>query len=84
MPEAARETDPDTGGASIDGGTAQSVLINGFPAAIVGSTLTQHPGGSIQTGSSGVLVEGFEMARVGDPTSCNHTISSGSPDVEVG
>lgn len=84
MPEAARETDPDTGGASIDGGTAQSVLINGFPAAVVGSTISQHAGGSITSGSSSVIVEGFEMARVGDSTSCNHTIASGSPDVEVG
>ena len=84
MPEAARETDPDTGGAPIDGATAQSVLINGLPAAILGSTLTQHPGGTITSASDSVICEGQPLARVGDSTSCNHMISSGSPDVEVG
>jgi uncharacterized Zn-binding protein involved in type VI secretion len=84
MPEVARQGDPDTMGAQVDGAYAESVLINNLPAAIVGSILSSHPGGSVVSGSDSVICENQPLARVGDPTSCNHSITAGSPDVEAG
>ena len=90
MPAAARLTDPDSSNGSIVGGTIDSVLINGSPAAVVTSIDSSHapytgPHGAatIVAGSDTVFVEGLPLARVGDPLSCGHSISVGSPDVEV-
>lgn len=94
MPAVARQTDPDTSDGSIVGGTAQSVIINGLEAAVVGSVDSSHsPYGpahppheaaSIVAGSDTVFVEGLPLARAGDPLSCGHSIATGSPDVEAG
>ena len=93
MPAAARLTDPDTSDGHISGGTVDSVLINGLPAAVVtsidsshapyGPPHPPHEAATIITGSDTVLVEGLPLARVGDPLSCGHSIGVGSPDVEV-
>ena len=93
MPAAARFGDPDTSDGSIIGGTIDSVLINGFPAAVVtsldsshapyGPPHPPHEAATIVAGSDTVFVEGLPLARVGDPLSCGHAISDGSPDVEV-
>ena len=93
MPAAARLTDADTSDGSIASGTIDSVLINGLPAAVVGSVDSPHsPYGdphpphavaTIGAGSDTVFVEGLPLARVGDPLSCGHSVAVGSPDVEV-
>ncbi len=72
---------------TVDGGTSGDVLIEGQPAATVGSTATNSPphvpqGGSFQTppsntgsilaGSATVLINGSPAARMGDAaTTCN-------------
>lgn len=93
MPAAARLGDADTSDGSIASATIDSVLINGQPAAVVGSIDSAHaPYGpphpphaaaSVVAGSNTVLVENIPLARVGDPLSCGHSIGDGSPDVEV-
>jgi uncharacterized Zn-binding protein involved in type VI secretion len=93
MPAAARLGDADTSDGSISSGTIDSVLINGQPAAVVGSVDSSHaPYGNphppheaatVVSGSDTVLVENIPLARVGDPLSCGHSIGDGSPDVEV-
>jgi uncharacterized Zn-binding protein involved in type VI secretion len=73
----------------LQGGLAPSVLIEGKPAAVIGSTsphtsghLPTPPGtsfqkppsnsGTVQTGSSTVLIEGKGLARNGDTViTCN-------------
>jgi len=66
----------------ISGGLSDDVHIEGVPAAVVGSTATNTPAhvptagpfqkppsnqGTIQTGSSSVLINGKPAARDGDP-----------------
>jgi uncharacterized Zn-binding protein involved in type VI secretion len=89
-------------------GLSTDVLIDSLPAAVAGSVAQNLPphlpppgtsfskpptnSGRVVTGSSGVLVNGKPMARVGDPVlTCNDpadlpagTIAAGSPDVMVG
>lgn len=94
MPAAARLTDPDTSDGAISGGTIDSVLINGLPAAVVTSVDSPHsPWGpphpphdaaTVVAGSDTVFVENLPLARAGDPLSCGHSIADGSPDVEAG
>ncbi|CAB4129727.1 COG4104 Uncharacterized conserved protein [uncultured Caudovirales phage] len=91
---AARQSDPDTSDGSIVGGCISSVLINGLPAAVVGSVSSPHsPWGSphpphdaatVVSGSSTVIVGGLALARAGDPLSCGHAIASGSANVIAG
>ena len=72
---------------TITGGCSTNVLIDGKPAAVVGSTATNNPphvpqGGSFQTpptnsgtvlqGSTSVLINGKPAARINDPVqTCN-------------
>lgn len=92
----------------ITAGTSTDVMVDGRPAAVVGSTAQNAPphlpppgtsfskppsnSGRVVMGSSTVLVNGKQMARLGDtvmtcgdpvdaPTSA---ITAGSPDVLVG
>jgi uncharacterized Zn-binding protein involved in type VI secretion len=93
MPAVARQGDIDDSdsGGDITGSTVASVLINGMPAAVVGSLVSPHaPWGSphppheaatIAAGSNTILVDGMALARVGDPLSCGHSILTGSDDV---
>lgn len=96
MPAAARLSDNDTSDGSIASGVSNDVIINGQGAAIVGSVESSHApyspsskhkpheAATITSGSSTVIVNGQAMAYVGSDLSCGHTISSGSPDVEIG
>lgn len=91
---AARQTDPDTSDGNIVSGCIASVLINGLPAAVVGSVSCPHsPWGSphpphdaavVVSGSSSVLCNGIPLARAGDPLSCGHAIAVGSANVVIG
>ena len=38
----------------------------------------------IASGSSTVLINGLQAARVGDPIDCGGSVASGSPDVIIG
>jgi uncharacterized Zn-binding protein involved in type VI secretion len=95
MPGAVRVGDPNTaGGLMLNGAT--SVLINGRPAAYLGSKYSPHPccgakgcppthcKGSVMLGSSSVTVEGKPLTYVGAPDLCGHTRARGSTDVVVG
>ena len=95
MPAAARVGDPDNSdGVLLSSGAAQTVRINGIPAALVG-TVDQshspygpphppHDAATVTQGSSTVRIEGIPAARQGDPLSCDHAIAQGSPDVNIG
>jgi uncharacterized Zn-binding protein involved in type VI secretion len=94
MPAAARQGDPDTSDGAITSATESTVLINGQPAAVVGSMNRDHaPYGRphrphvpnpIVSGSSTVFFGGKAAARAGDPFQCGHKVASGSPDVDIG
>ena len=62
-----------------------SVLIDGQPAATVGSICTcMGPPDAIAMGSSTVYVGGQPVARVGDMTVHGGVIMAGSPTVDIG
>ena len=94
MPAAARLNDPDSSDGAITGACATTVMINGSPAAVVGSMNRDHaPYGPphpphvpnpIVSGSSTVFFDGKPAARVGDPFACGHVVSAGSPDINIG
>ncbi len=67
---------------------ANSVFIEGMPAAHLGSMVSPHPYGdhihtvSIVTGSNSVFVEGKPLARLGDQAGCAvHKITSAASSV---
>lgn len=64
----------------VDGST--SVLINGKPMALQGST-TAH-GNTIVTSQNKVLAEGRPVARSGDGTAFGPMVQSGGDDVCLG
>ena len=77
----------------ITGGCSGDVLINGIPAATVGSITTERDGccgsssGSIAVGSSSVFINGKPAARNGDALAAHSgsgSVSSGSSDVLIG
>jgi len=70
-----------------------NVLINGIPAATVGSMVSVHCAlyhpfpchpGSIAGGSSKILVNGKPIARMGDRSGCGGIIIKGSMNVIAG
>jgi uncharacterized Zn-binding protein involved in type VI secretion len=62
-----------------------TVLIDGQPAAVVGSVCTcVGPPDAIAMGSSTVYIGGAPAARVGDPTVHGGAIVAGSPTVVIG
>lgn len=84
---------PEAFSGEISGGCSNDVLINGIPAAVVGSTTTERDSccgnsqGVIATGSGTVFVNGKPAARIGDalaPHSGTGQISAGSGDVSIG
>lgn len=93
MPAAARQGDPDTSDGNIVGDTSPDVIINGQPAALLGSLESPHaPYGSphpphknatITSASGSVIVNGKGLAYAGSDLSCGHAIASGSPDVDT-
>ncbi len=96
MPPAARITDlhtcpamtgpvPHVGGPIIPPGSAPTVLINGLPAATVGTMATcVGPPDMIVTGSATVFINGMPAARMGDQTAHGGVIVLGSPNVIIG
>ena len=77
----------------INGGCSSNVFINGLPAAIVGSTTSEHDvccgtnSGKVSAGSHKVFINGKPAARKGDalsPHSGTGYISSGSGNVFFG
>jgi uncharacterized Zn-binding protein involved in type VI secretion len=81
-------------------GTSTDVLVNGLPAAVVGSVAANVPPhlptggtfqkpptnqGSVLTGSTTVLVNGKGFARLGDPvTTCNDPADAPTSQVAAG
>lgn len=91
MPGVARLTDSNTTGGVVSSGTADTVLVNGLPCAVVGSVISPHaPWGiphpphiapTITAGNDTVIVEGKPIAIQGSPNSCGHSIITSSEDV---
>lgn len=76
---------PHVGGPVLPAGSVPTVLINGLPAAVVGTMCTcAGPPDSIALGSLTVLIGGKQAARMGDTTSHGGMISVGSPTVLIG
>lgn len=76
---------PHVGGPVMPVGSVPTVLINGQPAAVVGTMCTcAGPPDSIAFGSLTVLIGGQQAARMGDSTSHGGLISVGSPTVLIG
>lgn len=84
---------PETFSGEISSGCSGDVLINGMPAATVGSVTTERDSccgsskGAVAAGSSTVFINGKPAARQGDalaPHSGSGKISAGSPDVFIG
>jgi len=94
MPGAARLGQEMAGlGGMVTFPVACSVLVNGNPAAHLGSICLPHPSFKkgphkipvpVIKGSCSVLVEGKPMARAGDIAACGCSLVIGSCDVQVG
>jgi uncharacterized Zn-binding protein involved in type VI secretion len=87
MPGASRVNKDKAGPGAILSGSSD-VLIEGEPAAFVGSTITPHGSGPhsssrVIEGSSTVFINGKSAARQGDKTSCGHVLT-GSSTVLIG
>ena len=77
----------------ITGGCSADVLINGIPAATVGSSTTERDGccgssqGAVAAGSGTVFINGKPAARLGDALAAHSgsgAISGGSGNVLIG
>lgn len=72
----------------LDG--VSTVLVEGKPCAVSGSTVPQHTdgqtthGGSVIMGSGTVMASGKPVARAGDLVSCGETIMTSSGTVNCG
>jgi len=82
---------------SITGGCSTDVLVEGRPAAVLGSTATCSPphvpvggsfavpptnSGTVAAGSATVLVNGRPAARVGDPVlTCNDPVPAATSSI---
>lgn len=84
---------PETFNGSITGGCSGDVLINGKPAATVGSITTERDSccgssnGSVGAGSGTVFINGKPAARLGDSLNAHNgtgKITAGSGDVFIG
>lgn len=96
MPFVARKGDMSSGhdscpGVPIVGNVSTDVLINGKPVALDGSVFAAHGciahlphSGVVIAPSRQVLVNGKNIACIGDAESCGGVIVSGSSDVKVG
>jgi uncharacterized Zn-binding protein involved in type VI secretion len=89
MPAVQRVGDSDSGGGVVLGGVP-SVRVNNRPVAIVGNPVTGHPpykGPHVApvtaAGSPNVRAAGIPICRTGDPDSCGHSRSGGSPNVKA-
>ena len=96
MPFVARQGDSSSGhdacpGVPIVGNVSSDVKVNGKPCATDGSVFAAHGclvhpahSGVVVAPSRQVLVNGKNIACVGDAESCGGSIVSGSDDVKVG
>lgn len=93
MPALSRQGDQNTTGGKIIRG-AGTVFANGKPVGLHVSGITPHapfsrrahpPHASATTteGSPTVFCEGVAVLRVGSGNTCGHSITEGSPDVNV-
>ena len=78
----------DTAGGIILGGQCTSVLVNGFPAAVLcdsvaGHGKNEHAGPEMVTASSSVFFNGLPVCRMTDIASCGHS-ATGSDSVMAG
>jgi uncharacterized Zn-binding protein involved in type VI secretion len=74
---------PHVGGPVLKGDL--TVLIDGQPAAVVGSTCTcVGPPDTIMKGSATVFIGNMPAARMGDQTAHGGVITLGSPTVIIG
>jgi uncharacterized Zn-binding protein involved in type VI secretion len=93
MPQVSRLSDINSAGGSVDGGVANSVLCEGQPVAVVGSSLSPdsdclpigmpHCSPVIVQGSSTVFAEGIPVAFVGSANDCGHSMATGASTVFV-
>ena len=92
MPAAARVGDPTDHPGLLGGRGVPTVLVEGRPAATVGtphacsapSSPPHPPTALLPPGSRTVLVGGRPAARVGDATGCGATVATGATTVQVG
>ena len=97
MPAAARLNDPDNSDGKIIDKVSADVIINGQPAALMGSVDKPHApweprhrqrdkphdAATVTVASESVVVNGQGLAYVGSDLSCGHKINDGSPDVDT-
>jgi len=90
MPDAAVMLSPTAHPGVITGPCVPTVLIGGFPAAVVGDKHVcafpvppGHPPTTILTGSTKVMIGGKPAARVGDKCGCGALIQAGVPTVNI-
>lgn len=93
MPGWVRLGDLNDAGAAIIANTARTVIVNGKPAALVGSIIAPHlppfpptpphVGQTVVIGSPSVFVEGLPPAYVGSLDSCLHKQVQGSINVFI-
>ncbi len=93
MPGWVRKGDVNNVGAPVIGAVASTVIVNGRPAALKGSTIQTHlppfppapphvtP--TIVAGASTVITEGRPSAFNGAGESCGHSQAQASPDVII-
>jgi len=94
MPGAVRIGDVNSAGGAAVGAGATSVIINGRPACLIGTSETPHsccgaPGRGIHCsanttlGSMSVIATGKPINYVGSPDTCGHSRANGSTDVII-
>ena len=95
MPGAVRIGDPNSAGGIAIGAGASSVIINGRPACLLGTSVTPHPccgapgcaihcaASAAYPGSSVVTINGIRALRTGDIDTCGHPRATGSLNVTL-
>ena len=94
MPGAVRIGDVNSAGGAAVGAGASSVIINGRPACLIGTSVSPHPccgrpgcskhcAAKTTLGSMSVLAENKPINYVGSPDTCLHTRQLGSVDVII-
>jgi uncharacterized Zn-binding protein involved in type VI secretion len=78
----------DVAGGLIVGNLRPSVTVNSAPVAVLGASVASHGLGAhasaTMTASSTVTAGGLPICRFGDPATCGHLGSPGSPNVSIG
>ena len=94
MPGAVRIGDVNSAGGAAIGAGAISVIINGRPACLTGTSVTPHPccgapgcgihcSAKTTLGSMSVIATGKPINYVGSPDTCGHSRANGSTDVII-